>query len=101
MDGVVSMSIPKPLSLANVGVRILLENGSEASAEFEEQETERHMSVVGGVLYLDLVELPELAKTVDKWTIRPSEIVYFFTKNLIRILNFLFVKKQFCLQIIN
>jgi hypothetical protein len=82
MDGVVSMSIPKPLSLANVGVRILLETGPEASAEFEDQETERHMSVVGGVLYLDLVELPELAKAVDKWTIRPSEIFFIYNRHL-------------------
>ena len=70
----ISMSIPKPLSLANVAVRIWLENGSAAATRYEAQDTERHMSVVGGVLYLDLVELPEMAKNVDKWVIRPSTI---------------------------
>jgi hypothetical protein len=67
------MSIPKHLTLASVGVRIMLENGLEAATPFENQDTDRHMSVVGGILHLDLMELPENSKTVDKWTIRPSK----------------------------
>ncbi len=77
MDGLVSMSIPKPLSLANVGVRIQLESGPDAAVEFEDQGTESHMTVVGCVIHLNLFELPEMAKIVDKWTIRPSIVSFF------------------------
>ena len=70
-DAHISLSIPKPLSLANVAVRVMFEHGCDALTQFEIQETDCHMSVVGGVLFLDLVELPDLAKVVDKWTIRP------------------------------
>jgi hypothetical protein len=80
-ESILSMSIPKPLSLANVGVRLFLDSHCDASVAFEEQSGDRHMSVVGSVLYLDLVELPDMAKTVDKWTLRPSKkFLYFFYK---------------------
>jgi hypothetical protein len=70
-DAHISVSIPKPFSLANVAVRILLDNSANAASLFEEQDTEQIMSVVGGVLHLNLLELPELAKNVEKWVIRP------------------------------
>lgn len=73
-DAQISVSIPKHFSLANVAVRILLDNGANAASIFEDQETEQYMSVVGGVLHLDLLELPELAKNVEKWVIRPCNI---------------------------
>ena len=66
------MSIPKPLTLASVGVRMILENGPKAATPFDVQDSGKHMSVVGGIFHLDLLELPEMAKSVDKWTIRPS-----------------------------
>ena len=78
-DAHISISIPKPFSLANVAVRVILDNGANAASNFEEQETDQYMSVVGGVLHLDLLELPELAKNVDKWVIRSCN---YFTLNL-------------------
>lgn len=73
-DAHVSISIPKPFSLANVAVRIILDNGADAAFNFEEEGAEQLMSVVGGVLHLDLLELPDLAKNIEKWVIRPSNL---------------------------
>ncbi|KAJ3414590.1 Protein casc1 [Chytridiales sp. JEL 0842] len=65
-----SMTLPKPISLANVSIRMLYESGPTASAPYSAQETDRHMSVVGGVLFLDMFEMPEPAKTCESWVIR-------------------------------
>lgn len=56
---------------------MMLENGPEAATPFDVQDSGKHMSVVGCILHLDLVELPEMAKSVDKWTIRPSMYLLF------------------------
>ena len=72
-DSQISISIPKHFSLLNVAVRVILDDSANATSIFEEQETEQYMSVVGGVLHLDLLELPDLAKNVEKWVIRPSK----------------------------
>ncbi|KAJ3086489.1 Protein casc1 [Quaeritorhiza haematococci] len=68
-----SASLPKPLALSNVAIRMLYETSPTVSMLFpSEQNTKKlHMSIVGGVLFCDLVELPEVPKTVDAWTIRP------------------------------
>ncbi|KAI9362451.1 hypothetical protein DFJ73DRAFT_812438 [Zopfochytrium polystomum] len=64
-----SMTLPKPISLANVSIRMLYMSGLSASAPFI-QETGPQMAVVGGVLHLDLFEMPEAPKTIDSWIIR-------------------------------
>ncbi|KAJ3150288.1 Protein casc1 [Geranomyces michiganensis] len=69
-----STSLPKPLVLGNVSIRMLLESSFTATADFEDQAVvgkRPPMSVIGGVLNLDLIEMPDLPKTVDAWTIRP------------------------------
>ncbi|KAJ3255482.1 Protein casc1 [Chytriomyces hyalinus] len=65
-----SMSLPKPISLANVAIRMLYESGFTASAPFFFQDSEQHMSVIGGVLFLDLFEMPEAPKTMGHMMIR-------------------------------
>ncbi|RKO87557.1 hypothetical protein BDK51DRAFT_27374, partial [Blyttiomyces helicus] len=65
-----SSSLPKPLALASVAIRMLYESGNTVGVSFEEQEG-ISMSPVDGVLFLDLVEMPDPPKTVDAWTIRP------------------------------
>jgi len=71
-DSNISMTIPKALSLANVGVRIYLDNSESSSIDYVFHGEGDQMSVVGGVLHLHLLDLPEIGKTVEKWTIRPS-----------------------------
>ncbi|KAJ3294999.1 Protein casc1 [Borealophlyctis nickersoniae] len=65
-----SSSLPKPLALASVAIRMLYQSGHTAAAPFEHVQTGQHMSVVGGVLFFDLVEMPDPPKSVDNWTIR-------------------------------
>ncbi|KAJ3332244.1 hypothetical protein HDU76_000835 [Blyttiomyces sp. JEL0837] len=65
-----SMSLPKPISLANVSIRMLYEYGMTATAPYFVQDTKKHMSVVGGVLYLGLCEMPDAPKNLDTWVIR-------------------------------
>lgn len=64
------MSLPKPISLSNVAIRMLYMSSLTAGAPFSVQEKGTPMSVVGGVLYLDLFEMPEPPKILDTWTIR-------------------------------
>ncbi|KAJ3148431.1 Protein casc1 [Geranomyces variabilis] len=69
-----STSLPKPLVLGNVSIRMLLESGFTATAEYEDQAVvgkRPPMSVIGGVLNFDLIEMPDPPKTIDAWTIRP------------------------------
>ncbi|KAJ3181987.1 Protein casc1 [Geranomyces variabilis] len=69
-----STSLPKPLVLGNVSIRMLLESGFTATAEYEDQAVvgkKPPMSVIGGVLNFDLIEMPDPPKTVAAWTIRP------------------------------
>ncbi|KAI8822900.1 uncharacterized protein EV422DRAFT_383551 [Fimicolochytrium jonesii] len=67
----ISASLPKPLVLANIAIRLLLESGITATATYEKQEGPTPMSVIGPVLQLDLIEMPDMPKVVDAWTIRP------------------------------
>lgn len=65
-----STSLPKPLALANVAIVMLLQTGTTAAVKFDEVTKTTRMAVVGGVLHLELVEMPDPPKTVDKWTVR-------------------------------
>ncbi|KAJ3215408.1 hypothetical protein HDU67_000453 [Dinochytrium kinnereticum] len=65
-----SMTLPKPIALATVSVRMLYETGYTATIPFLEQEGPIHNSVVGGILYFDLFEMPDPPKNFDKWIIR-------------------------------
>nr|KAJ3420075.1 hypothetical protein HK105_006145 [Polyrhizophydium stewartii] len=65
-----SASLPKPLVLSNVTIRMLYMTGANCGVPFEVQEGEGHRSFVGGVLMLDLAEMPDPPKIVDNWTIR-------------------------------
>ncbi|KAJ3039947.1 Protein casc1 [Rhizophlyctis rosea] len=63
-------TLPKPLALASVAIRMLYQSSAGCTSPFEVQESGTHVSPVGGILYLDLVEMPEPPKTVESWTIR-------------------------------
>ncbi|KND04959.1 uncharacterized protein SPPG_00646 [Spizellomyces punctatus DAOM BR117] len=83
-------SLPKPLVLSNVAIRMLLESSFSAPVPYEKQNGSRNLSVIGPVLLFDLLEMPDPAKTVDTWTIRPilskqgkpKRISYPFKKDL-------------------
>ncbi|KAJ3324256.1 Protein casc1 [Boothiomyces sp. JEL0866] len=66
-----SFSLPKPLALDNVGIRMLLKSGEGASATYESTKGGPSVAAIGGVLLFDLVELPEAARKIDSWTLRP------------------------------
>ncbi|KAJ3207307.1 Protein casc1 [Entophlyctis luteolus] len=66
----ICMTLPKPISLANVAIRMLYSSGETASAPYRYQNTDEHMSVVGGILFLDLFEMPEAPKVLRTMIIR-------------------------------
>jgi hypothetical protein len=81
-------SVPKPLALDHVGIMMLYNSGPNSAMPFEAQRGDTQYAVIGGVLRLDLVELPDPPKRVDPWTIRPilnrqgklNRLVYPFAK---------------------
>ncbi|KAI9138734.1 hypothetical protein BKA69DRAFT_1089659 [Paraphysoderma sedebokerense] len=90
-----SLQLPRPIALANVGIRMLYYTGVAEGLVFchtptidrlsrsdENNSKKCSMSVIGGVLYFDLVELPEPPKVVEFWTLRP---VFPSTGNLRRL----------------
>jgi cancer susceptibility candidate protein 1 len=64
-----STGLPKPLALANVAIRMLHKSDPTCGVLYEKQSKSK-LNIIGGVLYFDLVELPEAPKKVDSWTIR-------------------------------
>ncbi|KAJ3314544.1 Protein casc1 [Boothiomyces sp. JEL0838] len=68
-----SFSLPKPLALDNVGIRMLLKSGEGAFANYEVTNGGSLVSPIGGVLLFDLVELPEAARKIDSWILRPGK----------------------------
>lgn len=68
-------SLPKPLALSNVAIRMIYNASSAGTIIYDEtQQNNLHLSCVGGVLLLDLLELPESPKVVESWNIRQSKI---------------------------
>ena len=67
-----SCTVAKPLALDNVGMRMVYCADPSIGASFEVQEGTQRMSHIGGVLFFDIMELPESPKKIDKWIIRPS-----------------------------
>lgn len=69
-----SASLPKALALSNVAIRMIYESNAKFATLYEEPHfrSRVHMRAIGGVLFLDLVELPEMPKSIENWTIRPS-----------------------------
>ncbi|KAI8998410.1 hypothetical protein BC832DRAFT_234279 [Gaertneriomyces semiglobifer] len=67
-------SLPKPLVLSNVSIRMLLQSGLSAAAPFEVGARAANLSIIGPILYFDLVEMPDPPKVCDNWTIRPTSI---------------------------
>ncbi|KAJ3366849.1 Protein casc1 [Kappamyces sp. JEL0680] len=70
-NGNLSCTVPKPLALENVGIRMIYANDANCGASFEVQEGSERMSHIGGILHLDLMMLPDPPKKIDSWTIRP------------------------------
>ncbi|KAJ3275655.1 Protein casc1 [Terramyces sp. JEL0728] len=66
-----SFSLPKPLALDNVGIRMLFKSGDGSAASYESTNGGPSVAIIGGALLFDLVELPEAARKIDSWTIRP------------------------------
>ncbi|KAJ1568700.1 hypothetical protein HK405_014908, partial [Cladochytrium tenue] len=83
-----TISLPKSISLASVAIRMLFVYGPTCAEPFAIQQAGPSMSVVGGVLYLDLYEMPEPPRMAGSWTIRqilspngrPRQVEYPFKK---------------------
>jgi hypothetical protein len=67
-----SCTVPKPLALDNVGIRMIYTHDPNCGALFEIQENSENMSHLGGILAMDLIMLPEVPKVIDSWVLRPS-----------------------------
>lgn len=65
-------SLPKPLVLSNVAIRMLYSSGPNSVIPYEEQRGQK-MAIIGGVLDFDLIDLPDLPKIVEPWIIRTSK----------------------------
>lgn len=65
-------TVAKPLGLDNVGMRMIYCRDPAIGAPFEAQEgSGDRMSHVGGILFFDLMQLPDPPKKIEKWIIRP------------------------------
>jgi hypothetical protein len=68
-------SVPKPIALDNVAIRMLFDISTTGLIPFEIQKGDNQYSVIGGVISLDLIELPESPKTINSWLIRPCNFI--------------------------
>ena len=68
-----SSTVAKPLALDNIGMRMIYCLEPSICAPFENQHGNEKMTHIGGILFFDLMELPETPKKVDKLIIRPSK----------------------------
>ena len=60
--------------MENSAVRVIYDKNSPALCKLGRRAAANGLKVVNGVLYLDLVELPEAAKLSGGWKIRPSTL---------------------------
>eukprot|EP00842_Homolaphlyctis_polyrhiza_P006463 jgi/Hompol1/6818/HPOL_003796-RA len=67
-------SLPKPLILSNVAIRMIYMSGVNCGIPYELQEGDGHRSFVGGILLFELSEMPDPPKHVDTWTVRQSTL---------------------------
>ena len=65
-----SFTIPNQLSLAHVSVRMLNVTDQNISVLYQPVNEIPHQAIVGGVLYFNLLDLPDLPKNIGEWTIR-------------------------------
>ncbi|KAJ2995479.1 hypothetical protein HDV02_000764 [Globomyces sp. JEL0801] len=70
LDTNMMCSLAKPLALDNVGIRMLYYYDTNCGIPYESQ-IGPHYSFIGGILHFDLMELPEQAKRVETWVMRP------------------------------
>ncbi|KAJ3338328.1 hypothetical protein HDU93_009628 [Gonapodya sp. JEL0774] len=69
----ISATLPKPIILSNLAIRFLHETSGTVAPMYDlYQSPGQHWSVIGGVLNLDLVELPDSPHVVNNWTVRQS-----------------------------
>jgi hypothetical protein len=62
-------SLPKAISLESCAIRIMFITSIPVLSQYAQDTSD--YSILGGILLLDLLELPETAKTVGRWKIRP------------------------------
>ncbi|KAJ3364692.1 hypothetical protein GGF32_001331 [Allomyces javanicus] len=68
----IHVTLPKALTLANVAICLVHDrSGLTLNDLYLQQTSARKQIVMSGCLDFSLLELPELPKTVDFWTIRP------------------------------
>jgi hypothetical protein len=66
------VNLPKCLTLASGAIRAIYDRSNSVLKDvFLQQSPANRYVVLDGILFLDLLELPELPKSLDFWTIRP------------------------------
>jgi hypothetical protein len=73
LDIGVSMALPKPVTLTHVAIRVCQYHGMTATFEYDSAQPQR-MVPTGMIMSFELLELPEPAKNVNGWTIRPGKM---------------------------
>lgn len=71
-NGKIALQIPKPISLASLTIRVLYDTSRSVIHQFETDHgvINSDKRVLGGVLFLDLFEIPESPKSGNGWTMR-------------------------------
>lgn len=69
-------TVPKPLGLDNVAIRMILDTSIYSTLPYENIKVDSHVSIIGGVISLDLMELPDGPKKINSWTIRSCILLF-------------------------
>lgn len=64
-------SIPRPISQANVSLRLLLTTQPSIKYLYFDKERNQYPEILGGVLQLNLYEMPVIPKRFRGWAVRP------------------------------
>ncbi len=73
-DGI-TLNLPKSILMENSALRVVYDKNSAALCKLARKAESHGLKVVNGVMYLDLMELPEMAKQSGGWKIRPSQFL--------------------------
>ena len=69
-DLAISATLPKPILLSPLAVRFLYMTGPTSVAAFRNKKERKPLAPVGGIMFLDLMEMPDLAHNVNGWMMR-------------------------------
>lgn len=78
MQGTLSMTLPKDITMANSAIRVLFNQQSLCLSHPRFDQTESGYVKVGGHIQIDLLDLPEPGRLAKGWRMRTSEWNLFY-----------------------